>query len=302
MKLKLELNFLKALLILAMPFSVFSQKDLNNQPLYGQVKSMYVVEYTAHFDIVGEVYRTAKNYQYELFYNDKGQVVRYNNLAYNQLVSWYNVMIYNDTNQLISKLSFHADSFYMSAIHYNYVKNNLSYWLMYGEDKKLNFGWYNYYDSKGNLIKTESRNSDSIVTRTYEYHYKKGGRLVFEHVFENSNVESKIISKQYNKMGQLTSSTEMIDHKETKKEIFEYNKENLLTKEIKVIPNSDTLSKYYTYNDQRLLTEIKSFFNDSLQETLSYTYKFDSLGNWTTKVRFINGKPDILIDRVIKFY
>ncbi|WP_146106261.1 hypothetical protein [Aureicoccus marinus] len=85
---------------------------------------------------------------------------------------------------------------------------------------------------------------------------------------------------------------------------FQYNSRNQLIKSLDYNRNG-TLSSFYTvsYNTKGDIIT-KKFFDSSdvVYRTESYTYKYDTKGNWTRRIKSIDGKPTEIHSRTIEYY
>jgi hypothetical protein len=85
---------------------------------------------------------------------------------------------------------------------------------------------------------------------------------------------------------------------------YQYSSKNRLIKSLNYNRNG-TLSSFYTvsYNTKGDIIT-KKFFDSSdvLYRTESYTYKYDTKGNWTRRIKSIDGKPSEIHSRTIEYY
>lgn len=304
----LKLILIKALLVIVMPFSFAQQVDINNKPLNGKVKSIFEKEYSAQFDIVGNVYRVGKNNLCKYYYDSLGNMNKYEFLLYNELVSWYWIQTYNEKKQPLEKIVYQRDNVFMSKQVFFYHNDKLVYWLLYDQYKKFSYGWYLTYDKKGNVVQIEARNQDSLVSVNYNYVQKKSGKFLEITEIMSSEYQRTINKKVYNKKNQLISEiiqTQMSTDKFT----FDYDDLGRLIQQKNLHYSDSTETDLvslkdvrYKYDAQNNVIESTFSDDDELYQTIKYEYQYDSLNNWIYKAEYKDEKPVRVTDRVIEYY
>ncbi len=255
------------------------KNDLQNQNLYGNVKSITEKTFFA-VEKFGEIVKGDK-YWYDFVsiseYDEWvfNSYVEFNNKGY--IIKAFSIIKeendYNDKNQLITKKYLSND--FKTATTETYKYDNKGYLIesnnnfskdktKYINDKDGNCIELNQYDSIGNLFNKVKTN----------FSYNKEGYRIVER-------------KSYYADGSFSSHLKTIfDKNGNEIESYYYDESGKIYQKI----NSK-------YNSKNLLIE----YRERQEYRYKYT-KFDSNKNWTEKIEYENGKPVKIIERKIVYY
>jgi hypothetical protein len=171
---------------------------------------------------------------------------------------------YNEKNQLIEEIN--SDS--KESTKYTYDdKVNQTEKLVYSEDSETPSKTVSIYDVKGNEIQCHQYNSDGSLEWKNFYEYNEKGQMV--------DFYRKVTDTEYDE-----------DTDE------EYEIDNI------------TVTRKAVYNEQGFLiseiTESTDSYINSAKKT--FTYTFDSNGNWTRKNILVEGEEPTFETQVIVYY
>lgn len=202
--------------------------------------------------------------------------------------------LYNSNNKIASQYGYKVISELFASYSYHYYDNLLNS-INYQSDHSSwteNF----YYDKNNKLIESKCIKDDNLTITKYD----KEGRIVQNTEFDKANAIVKDIRIKYqgnNDKGTVEIIDKNIqDNTETKvKSTFD---KELLVERIVQENNTENIFKY-EYNEHNDLVKM---INSKEKEFLTFKYKYDSKGNWTTKTIFNNEKPTEIQERLISYY
>ena len=177
---------------------------------------------------------------------------------------------YNNKKQLIEISTIYWSFLFDTAIGISsYEYNEL------GQMSTYKSGDYQYkykYDTKGNKIE-DITYTNEVITARRKYTYDINNNMINKLTYEKSG-ESRLTRYEYD------------------------NQENVTKK--------STSFKIIT-DDFNWTNEDGSEFEPDEQEydmkiEITYKYKYDENMNWISKVQYMNGKPQIITERTIKYY
>ncbi len=267
------------------------KNDLQNQNLYGNVKSITEKTFFA-VEKFGEIVKGDK-YWYDFVsiseYDEWvfNSYVEFNNKGY--IIKSFSIIKeendYNDKNQLITKQYLSKDLKTASTETYKYdnkgylIESNNNFSkdkTKYLNDKDGNCIELNQYDSIGNLFNKVKTNIS----------YNKEGDRIEER-------------KSYNDDGSFSSHLKTIfDKNGNEIESCYYDESGKIYQKINSKYNSKNLLIEYTEKQ-----EYQKNVNEGWTKLIEHKYtKFDSNKNWTEKIEYKNGKPVEIIERKIVYY
>jgi hypothetical protein len=149
--------------------------------------------------------------------------------------------------------------------------------------------WDYIYDDKGNCTSVNYFDNNGKLRRREVNRYDKDNRLVeFIYYDRNGDVGFRSIN-QYNEKGQIKDTITFENYNSsTTIESYEYNDNN-------IIKISYYKSKAYDSSKQE-------YIKGELKRQRSFSYVFDSYGNWITKKEELNGVLNEIWERKIAYY
>jgi YD repeat-containing protein len=202
--------------------------------------------------------------------------------------------LYNSNNSILNKSAFKITSELFTTHNYRYNGNFLTD-ITYQSDY-TNWTENFIYDKNTKLIESKRIKDDNRTVTKYD----KDRRVVQISEFDKDNAIVRDVKMKYK--GNSDKGTVKIidknikDNTETKiKNTFE---RGLLVESIVKENNTENIYKY-EYNDHN---DMVKMVNSKENETLTFKYKYDSKGNWTTKTIFNNEKPTEIQERLIVYH
>lgn len=155
------------------------------------------------------------------------------------------------------------------------------------------------FDKYGNLITINLLNLDGKIYKEINY------VLINNEKFAKKNYTDSTEKNEYDKNGNLIQKDVYNKDKTLSYSVnYKYDGNNNIT-EKKEYSEGKTLEsiEIMKYDDSGNLIEQKSFsaFTNSTM-TVKYSYEFDNNHNWVKKNVFLNGKPNIIVERMIEYY
>ncbi len=246
------------------------KSDLKNLELKGKVRSMKVDYYSFEYQdsvLVKKIKKWDYNEKQELAYN----------AAFNEN-GFYDtlIMFYDSTSIDTSYYQYDNKGFLAYIFSYDtlIIKCN-KYGNVIETEMKNESVLYSDYNSDGNLIYSKLSNNGGIMSE-YKATFNDG-KVISESYFEgNKKLISKITYKHTNNQ---TEST----HYSPEKEVVSISK-----------AQKDSLN-----NAIRITYEDTSGF---IYATETIIYKYDGIGNWIKRFKYLDNKPILLTERNIKYY
>lgn len=212
-------------------------------------------------------------------------------------------MKYKD-NKLIEKVSYSSQDTPTDKVTYNYDdKGNLTGENLYLNTEMVQFRNVYEYDENNNMVLEARYNKDDkLLFRTVNSY--NDGRLMSSETF-NGNGNSEYLKKfTYDNKGNITLQyINDITGKRESTDTYTYDDKGNRTQWLMDENNKTVMKVFYKYDEKGNVTEIKAIDGDGVvTEIRGYTYKYDQKGNWTEKVVLLNGKPEIVTERQIKYF
>lgn len=188
--------------------------------------------------------------------------------------------IFNDKGYKIKTIFYNADGRLISRSEYKYdEKGNNIETFIYGSDNNLDEKMEYRYDEKRNLIeKNNLDNSQNLYSKT-KYKNDEKGNLVKELLFNSD--------------GSLHSSTEYkYDDKGNRIEWTDYNDKGiiLIKKELKNDEKGNVIELFCSMTAIGMSYKVES------------KYEYDENNNWNRRIDIKDGKPEFVVERVIKYF
>lgn len=288
------------LLFILATFNLYSQNEIKEIQLKGNVSSCRIYEYVA-VDKFGEIMPEKELSRVEY--------------------------IYQANNLLKEKSSFNPEDKLIFKIVNKYIEQDKLI-DMTGYDLKSNIKWKNKfkYNPKGSVSEIAIYNFEGKIDFKEVFKYNADELLSEQITYNNmGNVYSKIINKY---LGKDLLSSEKYDFNGylVHTNVYEYRNDKLY-KESTKINNSVSSNKIYNYDDNNNISEIiyynakdkiekKELFNemgDIYEEmyytsnsqtdyTITYEYEMDNNSNWVQMIKYKNTLPLQLTKREINYF
>ncbi len=211
-------------------------------------------------------------------------------------------LVFNNKGFISEKKCFYSDNSLIFYYEYQYKqKNKITGRKMYDAQNYLLEHLQYVYDEFGVLAAQSTYKGDNSLLVRYVYEYSTKKQLIKSSVhapypsiyttsfytFDYNKKNELICQKTYNKNEQLYQT-----------DSFWYD-QNGFEKRHKIISHNDGFN-FNSYSKYDPLGNLITYKAPAQNEPLtSYTYQFDSLGNWTQKLHFKNGKLTDIHERNI---
>ncbi|MBI3133718.1 MAG: hypothetical protein HYZ14_03495 [Bacteroidetes bacterium] len=290
-------------------FSGFSQTDREEQNFQGAVKLVREKEYEVQFDTQQQLARIKMNHAVEFEFNETGNLINWADFYQNEMLSWYYHVDYAEDVLQKIETSYMNENFILSVSVFQYdAEGRELSWSMKNGSNETIYLWQHTYSKKGFRVRSESyRGSpDSLVVdRYYVYKNDKKGHRISEHWYTADGQCRKLIVNTFDKRGNVVKAWHYDgENNLTGKWIQAYNEKNQLVdvRHFKSETVMDSRSEY-RYDDYGNELEIKVYnAADSLAATWRNTYQYDSLHNWTEKIRYYNDQPLTQTEREVFYF
>lgn len=256
--------------------------DWVNDDLLGEVKSYRITNYRAMYDL-GEVIKgDTIGALGRIVYNEKG----------------YRVEEFWSFNDEVSRRI------------YNYDKNgNCIESINYNQDKMVvDYGKF-HYDKNGNIQdETFYDSSDNMISK-YVYSTDKKGNILEQLEFnKDEELEVSHLSKYNSASLEVEHTTCFYENgnRMFTKQTFDYNSAGKITESVLYDDEKNVLGRWvYIYNEKVSVIQEEVFDADErMVEKRTYTYEYDSVGNWVTRTSYdaISGDAQVITVRKIEYY
>ena len=170
------------------------------------------------------------------------------------------------------------------------------------------------YDEDGNLSKSEHYKGENNLKKKIVNLYNNKNKLSLEISYDYSTDQVSIdsIRYEYDQNGNLSKI--IGKDKEVKTEFFYDNNGNLIEEweykifgKYRLMTTIEDKDFYVDPNTSLLMSadhipdNLKKYKKD-LPLKFTYKYTFDEKNNWKEKIRFLEGEPDLITTRKIKYY
>lgn len=226
---------------------------------------------------------------------------------------------YNKSNKIIASSWNNTDN-PNEFTHKYYLRNKADILTrLEGTNEEGRISSYNYQlNENGKVIReywvedinwrfpfNKSENTNKELTKV-EYKYDNNGNKIQQINYNTST--KKIYSRQkykYDTLNNLIEIKSYLNNQDTtkyKKTKYAFSENNLLKGEAYLdLDGSILQSTEYFYNKENYITKT-IHFQDNINSTFTFKYKFDRKGNWTKITKIVNGEPLYVWTRKIKYY
>lgn len=261
---------------------VKTKNDLTELKLKGKIKSLSETTFKA-IDKFGIIQKGDMIFPYKSFtlFNVKGNEIEKDG---------YNILYGN------GKQTYKCDD-----------DGNHIEWNTYNSDGILVQKYTYKIDNKGNVIEGNCYKPDGSFSRKYSNKYDdKGNNIEENHYGPDGSLYGKVTYKYNDKGNNIEQNWYMSDGSLTEKLIYKYDNMGNNIEEYSY-KSDGSLNKKQTYKYDNKGNKIEfNLYNTegSLDNTSIFTfnYNYDINGNWIKKTEFINGIPQKIIEREIKYY
>jgi hypothetical protein len=160
------------------------------------------------------------------------------------------------------------------------------------------YDWLN-----GDVVDVYYDGSNDVLVKTV-WKYNKAGNPLCLTIYDTNEEKVGEGQYEYNAQGLLQKFKSFGDFDEMyKDESYFYDENKLLISTLKTNLNGEVFKHYFKYDSMLnpILVEIYNK-NSILVETVEYTYKYDTIGNWIERIEKKNGEPFEYVTREITYY
>jgi YD repeat-containing protein len=250
----------------------FLDKDLN---LQGAVRTVYQLEFKA-IEKDGKILKGDTIECSELKYEfDNHNRLLKEEYCLMDFLSSYNYK-YDENGRLIKRMNF-------DRLDRKYEYDDSGYQLkeLMFDSEGLMGSWSYKYDINGNRIERTGYLGESFVERWIKL-YDQDNRKIKEYMVDeepDSIPTYQVITFEYDPKGRLTK---------------------ILTTDPET--NVQAISTFkYDENDNLIEHFSKNDFQRGLEELKTLKYQYDTKGNWTQRIEYVNSKPTTIAERKIEY-
>ena len=208
-----------------------------------------------------------------------------------------------DSLSRVKKCIFFSRDKHWSTYNYSYnKKGRLDECLVVLEKSKAKIRDVYKYDVFGNKTKHSHTSDNYVVVKTWKY--DKHGNIVLEKSELKKAPSTTVVTLNDNGAREVKRVNNFSDDDRNYVISFEYNQINQIIREVKKYLDGRTWYDYaYTYNN-RGFVETKTFLNAKCCDdgVMSYTYKYDNMGNWISIIQSGPSALDMEKHREIEYY
>lgn len=200
------------------------------------------------------------------------------------------------------KITYNSQNLVSDRVEYLYDNDT----ILIGENLYLNKDFIQYrtlieYKDKKKSAEIKSDKDGKTLSRiNYEY---DGDQLVAKTNFNEKNEIDYYEKFSYDEKGNMIIRTTFNPFDGEMREVFEYDANKNKTSWTVYKGEKIEMRARYTFDKYNNMTSYKfTGANDEYIDGKSYSYAYDSKGNWLKKTTFINGKPKFILERKITYY
>jgi hypothetical protein len=164
--------------------------------------------------------------------------------------------------------------------------------------------WKTVWESPGKLIGATNTNADGIVTTIQTNSYDDSGNMIQRKMESPENEKISITDFIYDSEGHVIEETEYNPYRDqTDKRTYQYDDKGRESVQELFNGNGDYTKFVSEYDQMDNILEMYWYDKAGVQtDKTSFTYEYDSNGNWTTKTRGSNGKVTYISERKIEYW
>lgn len=284
------------------------ENELEADYLQGRVKSFSQYKSDVIDSETGEKDETVIVMKKE--YNEKGNITLLESYVYGKLDQKTTKTYRNNGSEL--EIIFESPSVPMRQVQINNIdtvtKKIASSKIIYNDSLIDEYSFF--YDSYGNVIKTEQISNGKSSTQQSEYTYGKNGNILQRKITGTSDSEEEYEFLHEFKYDDKENKIEFVNKSNffpEMKTVYEYDNKKRIVK----ITNYDIsqIEKETSYDECNNIISERFYRNNTLNYEIQYTYEFDNTGNWIQRDAFVieskEGKKTVPVyteSRVIEYY
>lgn len=161
------------------------------------------------------------------------------------------------------------------------------------------------FDKNGLKTSIKQYDKDGELIMTNEMEYDNQGNETEIMVFDGEGNVMKKETYDFDEQGNKTKSNKFVTAKKIDTVIkHTYNQKNLKTHSETLNAQGEVIvEKDFKYDDKgNEIERNKKDVSSKAEYKMTALYDYDSSGNWTQKIEFVNGKPQFLIERKLEYY
>ena len=214
---------------------------------------------------------------WDLQFNKKGFIVEKKCYDAANGVLFYYDYKYKKQNQLQRRNMYDQRGYRIEQLVYAYnALGQIAAESTYRSDNSLLVRYVHTYGAKSKLIQTDVHAPTNVYTTSkYEFVYNKKGQLTERHTYNQKHQRQQTDAYIYDENG--------------------FSKEHIITNHL----DKFVFTSYTRYDTQGNIITFQE--PAETQPLTSYTYTFDTIGNWTRRIHYKDGKAVDMVERVFVY-
>lgn len=255
--------------------------DRQTAGLKGNILSLREISYQAFGNqdtlVKGEIVMSEDIQNYYVTYNQAGNITNMYTYDNTNALIFHWRYTYDKNNQTLSAILIDKDNEILDSTYYVYdSKGNNKEYYHYDSQGKLTYKLLEKHDRKGNCTQQKLIDSDNLI-KQYTNCYYKGKNLVCDSSFGTNN------------------NLRMYSN-------YSYDKDDNLIKQTIYNPDGNINSQgIYYYNSNQDMIKSITKVPKTADVVYTFTYQYDSQGNWIQKITSLNGEVILLTIRQIEY-
>jgi hypothetical protein len=301
-------KFAGIFILILFTFAAFGQKkgkdtDWKNDNLFGQIKTVQTIEYTAFVEnniiqkgdtinTLIEKYNEAGYLSEQAEYNPDGSLMQKEIFDYDRKNNRITDRLYAENNQMEQRID----------ITYNAMRLPAKELVKDVHGKKIQKTTY-LYNEKGELTRLTVYDDRGKMTERSYYSYDQKGNLI--RYVGYGEFDNRKISHTFDAENRLAESL-TLDLEGNFVERTAYRYDSLSVEKTYFDKENKPLKKeYFVFDRYENLLTIRFFDKDeNITESHSFVYQYDTNNNWTTQITYTGSEQRLtsIAERIIEYY
>ena len=279
--------------------------DAKNDNLFGRIKTIQTIEYTASMGENG-IEKGEKISSLFKQYNPAGYLLESSEHNSDGSMMQKEIFTYDKKNNRILELSYTEDDKVDQRVEIKYDAMNFPLKILTKDEKGKTFQKTIYqYNERGEIVQQNGYDYRGKLTEKSYYTYDNRGNLI--QYVGYGEFDNRKISYQYNANNEITESIILnIKNVFIEKIIHTYSDSPKSVKKTYLDINSKPLkSESYTYDiNENLLEMTLADEHANITEKHIFTYQYDDQKNWIVQITYIGFEQKIvsIAERTITYY
>ncbi len=279
--------------------------DIQNDNLFGQIKTIHSIEYTA-FEENSTIQKGEKINSLFKRYNVAGYLLESSEYNPDGSLMQKEVFEYDKKNNRITELLFSDDNAIDQCVEIKYNTLHLPVKIFVKDEKGKTFQKNTYqYNEKSELTRLTGYDDRGKMAERSYYLYDNHGNLIQYTGY--GEYDNRKINFQYNSDNKIIESLTLdLNGNFTEKLVYQYDNDKNSVKKIYFDKDNKPLkSESCIYDNYENLLEITLFdANGAITESYSFVYEQDKINNWITQITYTGTDKKIvsITERIIEYY